>query len=308
MTVSDGGDLAYVNGRVQNTRLTWLDRSGRSQGVVPMPQGRYEQVTISPDGRMAAAVRAQTQAEADIWLVDLERQVSTRFTFGPARNDTPIWSPDGRRIVFESNRDGPSNFFAKPVDGSSPESTLYASDVPIKNPTLWSHDGRWITFEQLDPKSGWDVYVLPADGSGPPKPYLNSPFNERFGMISPDGRWIAYTSDESGQPEVYAQSFPIPGNKYRVSTAGGQVSLWRADGRELDFLSLDLLTLYSCDVSTATSFHASAPRTLFRLPVGSQLWWPTPDFQRILVPLQAGDSEPATITVVLDWAAGLKKP
>ncbi|HET9326802.1 MAG TPA: protein kinase [Candidatus Eisenbacteria bacterium] len=305
-SVSDAGDLAYLNSRLRNTQLTYLDRSGRPIGTVQAPPGRYEQSFLSPDGRFAAVVKVDSPAASDIWIIDLQRSTSTRFTHG-SRNDFPTWSPDSRRIIFESNRNGPGDFFIRPVNGSTPETTFHASSIAVKNPFDWSADGRFLTFEQLDPQTGWDLYLAPIDGGGKATPYLRTPYNERWGTISPDGRWMAYSSDESGTFEIYVQSFPEPGDKYRVSTAGGVVPQWRADGREILFLSLDFQTVLSCDVASSPTFRAAAARLLYRLPRGSQIGTFTPDFQRQLVPIPAGESAPSTITVALNWVSELKK-
>jgi Tol biopolymer transport system component len=304
VSVSDDGDLCYTNGRVQNTELAWLDREGRRVGTVPMPAARYEYSVLSRDGRFAAVDRADNPAVADIWIVDLARSVSTRFTFGPGRADFPLWSPDGSRIAFQSNRNGPSDFFIKATNGATPESTRYASSVALKNLYAWTRYG--ISFEQLDATTGWDLYVLPDDG-GPPRPYLKTPYNDRWGDISPDGHWMVYTSDESGQLEVYVQTYPTPGNKYRVSTAGGGFALWRADGREITYYAPDNQTVMACDIATTPSFHAGVPHPLFRMPPGAQISPPRADFQRWLEPLPVSDKTAATITVVEHWAAALAK-
>ena len=304
ISASDAGDLAYANGRVQKTELTWLDRAGHRLGVVPMPAARYEFVSLSPDQKYAVVSRSDSPAESDLWTVDLERGVSSRFTFGPGRSEFGVWSPDGSQIAFQSNRNGPSDFFVKPANGATPETTLFTSSLPIKNLFAWTPYG--ITFEQLDAKSGWDIYVIPQVG-GAPRAYLKTPYNERWGAISPDGHWMAYTSDESGEFEVYVQSYPQPGSKYRVTTAGGGLPFWRADGRELEFFGNDQQTLMACDVATAPSFHASPPRVLFRVPPGFLTAWPSPNHERLLVPLPVSDNTPPTITVVEHWAAGLPK-
>jgi hypothetical protein len=176
--------------------------------------------------------------------------------------------------------------------------------VALKNLCAWSPAG--ICFEQLDATNGWDLYVVPEIGA-PPRPYLKTPYNERWGAVSPDGHWMVYTSDESGQAEVYVQSYPQPGNKYRVSTAGGGFPSWRADGRELTYFASDQQTVMACDVATTPTFRAGAPHSLFRMPPGFQIGVPSADLQRWLVPLPVAEKTPATITVVEHWAAGLPK-
>ncbi len=308
VTPSIGGALAYINGRVVNTRLVWLDRSGEERGTLAAPPGRYGFTSLSPDGRLAAVDRDGGPGEADIWLLELGRAVATRFTYGPAQNRSPFWSPDGSRILFESDRKGPWDLYVKPTSGAVPETPLLESEALFKHPFQWSWDGRFTVFDQLDARSGWDVWVLPADGASKPAPYLQTPFDERWGSISPDGRWMAYTSNESGRFEIYVQSFPTPGNKYRVSTGGGGGGYWRKDGREILFFGADGLSVMAVDVQAGTTFHAGAPRALFRLPAGWNGLGAQPDFQRFLASLPAGDNAPSSITVVLDWTGALKKP
>src|SRR5262249_44414320 len=153
------------------------------------------------------------------------------FTFGTGLTQYANISPDGRRVVFQYQRQGATEFLIKPTSGDSPETTLFAS-ADLKNLIQWSADGRFIIFRSYDPHTGQDLYVLRVDGDRSPIPYLRSPFNEWAGALSPDDRWMAYASDESGQREIYVQSFPKPGVKYRVSTEGGGFPVWRADGRE----------------------------------------------------------------------------
>jgi Tol biopolymer transport system component len=241
-----------------------------------------------------------------VWLVDVAREVTTRFTFEPGGVAGMLWSPDGKRLAYGTERNGLASAVVKSVDGALPETTLFANG-DLKNFGGWSADGKYITYEQLNQGTGWDLYVIPADGTAPAKPYLNGPFNERWGTISPDGHWMLYASSESGQLDLYVQSFPNPGNKYRVTANGGGISGWRRDGREIMFVSQDFKSVYACDVTTAPTFHASVPHLLFRFPEGTQAGSLASDFQRVLLPVQADDSAPATVTVALDWASQLQK-
>ena len=308
VTASGTGALAYVSGRFANTSMVWVDRAGKRLGAVPAPAGRYLGGTVSPDGRRVAMEREVSYSESDLWLVELDRGVTTRFTFGPERNSGPIWSPDGSRIMFESNREGPWNLYVKPVSGATAEQTLYRSEGYFKHPDWWSPDGRLAGFEQLDPRTGWDLWYIPTGGEDhTPKPYLRTPFNERFSQLSPDGRWVVYASDESGRNEVYVQSFPDPGVKHQVTTDGGANPGWRADGKELLFAAADGATVMAAEVTTTPDFRSSVPHALFRVPPTSTGVVPLPDFSRILLMLPAGDVTPASATVVLDWAADAKR-
>jgi eukaryotic-like serine/threonine-protein kinase len=308
LSASRTGVLAHPGGTAITGQLVWADRTGQRVGVVPAAPARYQALAVSADGRNAVAQIASGPSTTDLWLIDLERGTSSRFTFGPAAVENPLWSPDGRSIVFDSNPDGPWNLFVKPVDGSSSEQAIYRSPVVFKHPTAWSFDGRYIVFEALDASSGFDLWVVPMDGDRKARPYLTGPFNQRWGTISPDGRWLAYASNESGKPEIYVQSFPTPGSKHQVSLGGGIYPLWRNDGRELQFTAPDGVTVMSVDVQTGPEFRSGTPRALLKLPKNLLTAGNTVDFQRYLfaVPTDANASNP--VEVMLDWPAALAKP
>jgi Tol biopolymer transport system component/predicted Ser/Thr protein kinase len=305
-TVSTNGALAYMNGAVTNSRLVWFDRSGRMLGTVPVPAAQYQLPVLSPDDRTVAVSRFTSANEADIWLVDLARGVSTRFTYGPRQNVSGFWSPDGSRISFESNRDGPYDIYVKATSGALPEQALVQGRSQFKHPTSWTPDGRTLLFYQMDPGTGFDIWSTPTDGSGAPTPYLQTPFHDQFPFVSPDGRWLAYTSDESGRPELYVQSFPTPGHKYQVTTGGCLLGGWRADGKEVILLGLEGQNIFSADVlESGTTFRTSTPRLLFRAPPNVAGFSVTHDGQRFLMPIPEGKTAAASITVVLNWRAAL---
>src|SRR5262249_36630314 len=156
----------------------------------------------------------------DIWVIDLMRGVLSRLTFNPAVEDYPVWSPDGTQLLFNSTRDGAAAMFQKIASGAGQEESLLKSTTP-NNPTDWSRDGHFILYDNADPKTLYDMWVLPLMGDRKPQPFLQTPFNEQGGRFSPDGKWIAYISDESGRSEVYVQSFPPTGAKWQISTNGG---------------------------------------------------------------------------------------
>ena len=298
--------LAYATGREVNTRLTWLDRSGRELGTIPLPASQYRFANLSPDSRSAVVERYAGPNESDLWLVDVERGVANRFTYGPGLNVGGLWSHDGRSIVFESNRNGPWDIFVKSTNGAEPEKPILESPTQFKHPFSWSPDGRSITVEQLDAKTGWDIWVVPVDG-GAPTPYLRSPFDDRFPSISPDGRWMLYGSNESGRFETYVQSFPIPGRKYRVSAAGSFLALWRRDGKEILVFGPDGTTAFVAEVLSAGEDFRTAPmKPLFPIPLGMSGLSGNRDFSRFLTTLPAGKAGPSSITVVLDWPAALR--
>jgi Tol biopolymer transport system component len=256
---------------------------------------------------------------SDIWILDLVRGGSTKFTFDPAVDDHPLWSPDGRRIVFSSNRGGQvANLYEKASGGAGQEQPLLTSDHP-KTPTDWSRDGRFIIYEDRDPKTGVDLMILPMTGDRKPAEFLRTPFDERRARFSPDGKWVAYTSNESGLREVYVQSFPPNGGKWLISTAGGNQPTWRANGKELFYISPEADDQFmAVDILSTpgdTDFKIGVPKKLFITNVltGGDVQRNSYDITkdgRLLVnggygaaPGQAR----SVVTIVLNWDADVKK-
>lgn len=264
-------------------------------------------------------VDPQVQAP-DIWLIDTTRGITSRFTVDPALDVRPVWSPDGNRIVFGSPREGhPPNMYEKASSGATREEPLFRSNL-IDHPTDWSRDGRFIVYARLDPKTQWDLWVVPVvpeqkGGERKPLPYLRTEFNEHNGQLSPDGRWMAYSSDESGRSEVYVRGFPELGARWQISTDGGVQPRWRGDGKELFYLSADG-TLMAVAVPLETTFKASAPRALFKTRIAefeyeSEIartnYVPAGDGQRFLINTIIEEAAPSPVTVVLNWAAALRR-
>jgi Tol biopolymer transport system component len=268
------------------------------------------------------------QGELGIWLLDLLRGVSTRLTFDLAPDTAPVWSPDGTRVAFNALRAGGFGIYQKVTNGAGKEQELIRAMGDPKFPDDWSRDGRFLLYTQLDPRTHGDLWVLPLAGNGTPsgaaKPFANTEFSEGQGRFSPDGRWIAYVSDESGRSEIYIQPFPAPangGSKTPISRDGGSQPRWRRDGKELFYLSPDG-KLMAADVTEGPIFKASVPRTLFQVPVAQighldindemgkgilQVvgWDVAPDGKRLLIDTATKSSE--TVTVLLNWTADLKK-
>jgi serine/threonine protein kinase len=315
VSVSATGTLAYLGDRLPDTKLVWFDRSGRETGTLAVPEGRYQEISFAPDGRRAAIVRFASQSETDIWMADTDRGGANRFTSVPGLNIDVVWSPAGDRVLFSSDRTGPRDFFVKPANGATPEEQFYASKAEFKDSRSWSSDGKSMVFEQLDPQTNRDLWVLPmnsdsstATGSGqPPTAYLRTAFNEQDATISPDRKWIAYASDESGRFEVYVDAFPAPRNKFKITDRGAIRAFWRKDGRELAIMSADERTVLVSEIGTGAEFHASVPHTLFSLPKGAVFATPTPDMQRVLVSVAVNENVTSTLTVVFDWLGALKK-
>ena len=315
---SNLGTLVYVPGGIQEGfTLVWVDRQGAVEplGAPPHP---YRNVRLSPDGRRVAVTIGLGTDNADVWVYDISRHTLTRLTF-EERNDHPIWTPDGMRVTFRSGpigRGGPENLFWKPADGSSAEERLTTSEN-IQSPTSWSSDGQVLAFYERPfgegfSTTGRDIWVLPLEGERKPRPFLQTPFNEGGAVFSPDGRWLAYVSDESGRYEVYVQPFPGPGGKWQISTEGGREPAWARDGRELFYRNGN--QMMAVDITTEPTFSAGTPRLLFEetYRMGDLFrtdYDVTPDGQRfVMVQTSEQQQESSTqINVVLNWFEELKR-
>jgi len=296
-------------------QLTWFDRQGKNIGQVGDP-GYITTVRISPDGtRVAFAKGTANASNIDLWVLDLARNATTRFTFGPGRNEFPVWSPDGSEIVFSSNRDGVYNLYRKPADGSKAEQLLLRTNDD-KRAFSWSHDGRFLSYATSRASGTERPWALPMQGEPTPIPLENGSFDESRFEFSPDGRWVAYESNETGQYEVYVKEFGgladtvATSGKWMISKDGGFNPRWRADGKELVYTSLDLATLMSVSVDLGRSFQAGTPRALFELPVdrgGTGRVAPTADLKRFLMTIPVVRKAAQTFTVMLNWTSVPKK-
>jgi len=311
-SVSSTQALIYQEGQSGvYAQLGWYERSGRPLGNVG-PAGDRLRPVLSHSGRtMAADVldAAQGTASRDIWLFDVGRNVGSRFTFGAGNDRWAAWSPDDRRIAFFSNDDKGTALFMKETTGTATEEVLYRADNSFL-PTDWSRDGRFLALQAISGgTTGWDIWVYSfADKA--PKPFLQAPYAETAAVFSPDSRWLAYASDESGRYEVYVQPFPGPGSKSLVSTAGGAQPRWRADGREMFYREPSGRFMAVPVTLGAGSFEAGTPRPLFELRANAtpgNHYDVTADGQRFIVsvPVQAEGASP--LTLVLNWPALLQR-
>ena len=310
-SVSDNGILTYMTSSLTGGQPTLFDRDGKQLSSIGQP-GEYFNIFLSPDEkRVAAAISSSETGARDVWLVDIAQGTPTRFTFDSAEDFVPIWSPDGSRIVFVSDRDGNGNLYQKSASGAGNEELVLKTNER-KWPADWSRDGKFIIYTNLSQNTKTDLWVLPMTGEKKPVPYLQSPFSEDHARFSPDGHFVAYTSDESGRVEVYVQTFPVSGGKWLVSRDGGAQPRWRRDGKEIFFLAPDR-KLMAADVKLeGSTFESGNPKALFQTPVVS---YPNPrnvydvsgDGRRFLIitPLQENTSTP--ITVVTNWTADLKR-
>jgi serine/threonine-protein kinase len=308
-SLSATGSLVYIPGGVQadQRKLVWVTRNGAEQPVAA-PARAYVYPRLSPDGRRVGV--GITEEESQVWLYDLSRETLTRITFEGHVNLNAIWTPDGKRIAIQSNREGPLNVFWQLADGSGGLEHLITSEYN-NFPVSWSPDGQLLAFAEINPTTGYDIWMLRL-GDRKAQPFLRIPFNEAAPEFSPDGRWLAYISDESGRFEIYVQPYPGPGGKWQISTEGGTEPAWNHNGRELFYRSGD--KMMAVDIATQPGFAAGRPRVLFEGRYNpAQGTTPnydvSPDGQRFLMikPSEAGEVAPTQINVVLNWFEELKR-
>jgi Tol biopolymer transport system component len=310
-SVSADGVLSYRSGSSSIVQLVWVNRLSKQLAQVSVPSIDSEPC-LSPDEKRVVFGRADSERKSsDIWMLDLARGTTTRFTFTPSAESCPLWSPDGTSIVFSSNRGGNFDLYQKNSTGTGSEEVLLQTGAELYADD-WSLDGRYILYESNGPKTRFDLWVLPMTGDRKPFPFLQTEFNETHSQFSPDGRWVAYVSDESGRPEVYVQSFAPSGGKWQISTGGGDQPEWRRDGKELFYLSSSK-QLMSVPIISGAPFEAGIPVQLFEVfvPVKS-LTGDRNDYviadngQKFLVCSLVDKEIARPITVVSNWRAALK--
>jgi Tol biopolymer transport system component len=317
-TVSQTGVLVYASGgNGTDNQMAWYDRGGKSLGTVGAP-GFIMDPAISPDEKSVSFRRNSLGGFGDLWLRDLTRQSEQRFTTDTSSfNLAPFWSPKGDRMVFASTRGGTGDLYQKVTNGTGKDELLFANGNN-KEPTQWSRDGRFIVYQENDPKTGRDIWVLPMDGvtDRKPVPFLRSKFDEFQGQLSPDSRWMAYTSDESGQREVYVQPFPEGEGRTKISTEGGEQPRWRGDCKELFFVNGDgkLMAVSMKLTAGAKPFiEPGATHALFEARLARPPRVPlfeydvTADGKRFLLDTGGDSVSPAVLNVVVNWDAELKK-
>jgi Tol biopolymer transport system component/predicted Ser/Thr protein kinase len=326
-SVSPSGVLAWHRG-VENSQyqLTWFDREGKTSNAFGQT-GTDQLVALSPDGTRAVVRDGSVITLGDLWTIDFARGVRTRVTFRKTFGSGGLWSPDGTQIVFSASnpRTPLDTLYEKPSSGAGDEKVLLRMAGQNLYATSWSRDGRFLLFYfSPNPQTGSDLWVLPLEGDRKPVPLLVTPFNELYGVFSPDARWIAYTSNESGRYEVYVRPFLASGpsgapalgeGKWQVSRDGGAMQKWTADGKQIIFSSTFTESLatgrMAVDVkANGSSFEAGVPQRLFRAPqVPSDFSWDvTGDGKRFLLAAPQGQpTGPVPITVILNWPSLLKK-
>jgi len=303
--VSNTGELVYIPKGILygDLSLAWLDRHGKVEKL-PVPPRAYREPHLSPDGKqIAVTVGGQN---TDIWEYDISRGTLTRVTFdGTAA--APVWSPDGKRIAYASFKNGQFVILWKPADGSGMEEVLVSPQSSLQVPLSFTPDGKFLAYMFSNPNARLQVNLAPLHGERTPKPFVASQFDDNGGLFSPDGRWLAYFSNESGQFEVYVQPFPGPGGRWQISASGGYGPVWARSGRELFYT--DGNQIFSAGVTTQLRLVSSTPRPVVPFTPGviglfsyNRIFDVAPDGQRFLVVEKSGENTaPEELRLVEGW-------
>jgi Tol biopolymer transport system component len=319
-SVSNNGVLVWRGSGDNERRLSWFDRNGKRGNDVGATTSNTSRLSLSPNGERVAVTRFDPQTRIpDIWVIEIARNIPTRLTSNPEWDQNAVWSPEGNRIIFYASKEGSGGIYQKAASGVGDEEFLLKVWSGVPND--WSRDGKYVIYSQSGEKTQLDLLVLPTFGDRQPFRFLTTEFAEGQGQFSPDGRWVAYVSTESGNQEVYVQPFSVTGSndgkgsggKLRISPNGGNQPRWRRDGKELFYVAGDN-TLMAVPVNTAgATFEAGATKPLFK----TRLPWSAPglgieydvtaDGQRFLMNAQVGEAKETPVSVILNWTAGLKQ-
>ena len=320
-SISTTGVLAYQDA-VDDSRLVWFDRRGNVTDP-GWPKQTYGLLRLSPDARsLAADIFDRQTGTSDIWIYSMSQGAPIRFTLDPDDESDPVWSPDGRRIMFRTNRGGPAslklgsaapNLFAKTLGINGDEELIVANPGPL-NPEDWSADGRWITYIINTRQTARDLWMIPTEGERKPRAFAATRFDEWGARFSPNSQRVAFVSAESGAPEVYVAAVRESGEKIRVSTGGGTSPRWRRDGRALFYASADYQSVMTVPIEWNPDFRAGTPTRLFsigsnravRFTARGMMYDVTPDGERFVVNLSVGDPGASRITIVQNWVTALK--
>jgi eukaryotic-like serine/threonine-protein kinase len=308
-SVSTGGAIAYQAGTTGVTsELVWLDRTGKELGKVGQPDA-YGEVALALDGsRVAYSLNDARTETRDVWVRDLARDTASRLTFDPANDYSAVWSPDGGLILFTTTRSGYANCMAKAANGTGDEKLVYKEDGVNITPRDVSRDGRWLLLGRFAQGEQPGTLVVSADGTGSAVRVAGSG-SQQAGQFSPDGRFIAYMSNETGSLEIYVQTWPLGGGKWQISNGGGVLPRWRGDGKELFYRNI-AHEFYAVPVTLEPRFAAGIPKLLFKRRVqGDNPATPnfamTQDGQKFLVNASLGTTQASPFTIVLNWPESL---
>ena len=290
------GTLAFLRGQSLDLAvpILWMDREGKTEPLRAVP-ANYTNVRFSPDGRLLA-MDIRESSQTDLWVYEWGRETMSRLTADPGEDERPVWTPDGRRIAFASAREdkATTNLYWQRADGTGDAERLTES----KNrqfPSSWHPTGRFLAYDELNPQTSRDIMILPLEGdealgwkTGKPTVFLNTPFIEGHAAFSPDGRWLAYISADTGRREVFVRPFPGPGGKWPVSTGGGTFPTWSRNRKELFYRASDGTLMVAAYAAEGDSFRAEKPRQwspgLVPFRAGIRTFDLHPDGQRFAVP------------------------
>ena len=310
--LSDEGTLVYVSGgERQKDNLVWVDRTGMERIITQEARG-YTMPRISPNETRVSVAIVEDDGSRNVWIYDLEHDLLSRLTFEGERNSVPIWTPDGKWITFDSDRDGPRHLFRRLADGSGPAEPLITTTPNVAIPSSWSPDGSELAFS-VSAAGNRNIWILPMEGDQEPRILITSLNNDCCAVFSPDGKWLAYVSTERGQLQVYVSPYPDPDVKWLVSGAeGGGEPVWSPDGSELFYRSGNKMMVVTVD--TEPTFRVGKPEELFEgsytvsaiNPGLLQYYDISPDGQRFLM-IKEEQTAAAQINVVLNWFEELKR-
>jgi serine/threonine protein kinase len=311
-SVSSTGALVYQQGTAGggNSQVVWSDRGGRKT-VVLTERLPYRDVWLSPNATHASVSVFDEKGSggSDIWIIDAVRGLRTRFTFGPSDEFSGLWARDGVSMVFNSRRNGPLDLYRKAANGTGDEELLLADQFD-KTPTSWSPNGQFLLYNVVSVQGRGALWVLPMAGERKPFPFVDTEFDQAWGQFSPDGRWVAYNSNESGRAEIYVAPFPGPGAKWQISNTGGLYPRWKGDGKELFYWAEGRMMAASVR-GGAERVDVEAVHSLFetRPPGGGvrSFYDVSADGQRFLHSTLAEDTPDTALTLLTNWPALLKK-
>jgi serine/threonine protein kinase len=303
-SVSENGVLAYRSGTGRTFRLTWFDRSGRPLGT-PGGAAQITEIQLSPDGKRLAGV-----VSGDIWILDLDRNIPTRFTFDGMGNHAPVWSPDGSKIAYATSTGASRAIWTKPMSGGEPQLLNQSNQAAV--PSDWTKDGQNLILTSVSNETGADVWRLPLTGARTPVPLVQTKFQEGQASVSPDGKWLLYVSLESGNNQTYVRRFPSGEGKWVISEGQGVEARWSADGHKIYYRHQG--SIMEVDVKAGADFVPSKPKAVMDVSIvgaggfdRNPAWTVSPDGSRFLGMVEQKSDAPDTINVVLNWQSALKK-
>jgi Tol biopolymer transport system component len=308
-SASDAGVLSYGTGQAEEqTQLEWRDRSGAVGGSLGDPAA-YRVASLSPDGTQAVAqVTDMVVGTEDLWIIDVERGLRSRFTFDPGADLWPVWSPDGETVYFASNREGSFNVYSKSLEGAGEVEEVIRAERDLF-PTSISADGESLLVFGSGENTRSDLLILELDGSAELRPYRQTEFSESVGSFSPDGKWVVYHSDESGDLEVYVAPYPGPGRRWQVSTDGGVYATWRSDGSEIIYTRFDGSIMAVAVRGEGDTFFVEEEETLFAAgapQIGGPHFSASGDFERFLIVPPTTQRADSLLHLLVNWPTALE--